>query len=389
MIKITKKEDCCGCEACVQACPQKCISFVEDKEGFLYPLINETLCVRCGKCTKICPILNPRSEQKPISCVVSRNIDEKVRLDSSSGGAFSALAERIIDEGGIVFGAIYDNQWNVCHSEMTRTPEMGLLRTSKYVQSRIGDSFIKAKQYLDRNVKVLFSGTSCQIAGLRNFLNKDYENLYTIDVICHGVPSPLVWKRYMKENSCGCSIVSVNMRDKFPNGWTDFHMTLRKKVGDVDLVYSNSHDKDAFMQLFLNDVCLRPSCYKCPAKGGKSGADITLADFWGAKVLYPDKNDEKGMSLVITSTSKGARLVDGADLESFPVEFDKAIKFNSSFYKSKQAPFIRRLFFYFLSYPHITINNLSKIILLQKRIDTIKRYPAFIFNKIVWKMRNV
>lgn len=189
MIQIKDKSACCGCSACVQSCPKQCIVLKEDKEGFLYPVVNQTLCIACGKCEKVCPELHPFDAVQPLMVYAAKHPDESVRAESSSGGIFTLLADAVIDDGGVVFGARFDTDWSVVH-DFTETHEgLQAFRGSKYLQSRIGNTYQLAEKFLKAGRKVLFSGTPCQIAGLKRYLHKDYENLLAIDFVCHGVPS--------------------------------------------------------------------------------------------------------------------------------------------------------------------------------------------------------
>ena len=199
MIKITKLVDCCGCASCVQVCPKKCISFSEDKQGFRYPLVNESICIDCGSCERVCPMLIDRVKTTPIIVYAAKNRNELIRRASSSGGIFSFLAERVLSEGGVVFGAKFDDNWEVVHDYTESIDGLASFRGSKYLQSRIEDNYQKVKFFLQNGRKVLFSGTPCQIAGLKSFLQRDDGNLITIDFVCHGVPSPKVWRKYLEE----------------------------------------------------------------------------------------------------------------------------------------------------------------------------------------------
>lgn len=200
MIHITDKKNCCGCSACVQRCPKQCISLTEDEEGFLYPYVNEESCVECGLCEKICPILNPQEETFPLQVIAAKNTNTEERLGSSSGGLFLPLAKSIINEGGIVFGADYDSNWEVHHVGVKNISGLYALMMSKYLQSRIENTYKEAEKFLKCGRKVMFVGTPCQIAGLHGFLrHKVYPNLLTIDVVCHGAPSPGVWRQYLAE----------------------------------------------------------------------------------------------------------------------------------------------------------------------------------------------
>lgn len=334
MIEIQDKHHCCGCGACVQACPKGCILLVEDEQGFLYPLVDKSICVDCGQCERVCPVWQQTAPHRPLHVYAAINPDEVVRMQSSSGGIFTMLAESVIEEGGIVFGARFDEKWEVMH-DYTETKEgLAAFRGSKYVQSRIGNSYQQAKQFLQAGRKVLFSGTPCQVAGLKHFLRKEYDNLWTIDVVCHGVPSPLVWRRYLNdfilclEGAAGKNTVlsslkgnpvltGLNFRDK-QTGWKKYGFValgMSADKADQNSVSSlNSQDimlrhetldKNLFMQVFLKNLCLRPSCADCPAKSGKSGSDITIADFWGINRYLPDLDDDRGTSLVLINTDRG------------------------------------------------------------------------------------
>ena len=199
MIKIRQNSDCCGCNACTQSCPLKCISLREDREGFLYPEADLERCCNCRLCNKVCPVINRRETGNPLSVYAVKNRDEEIRRQSSSGGIFTLLAEKILDENGVVFGARFDENWDVKHDYVETREGLALFRGSKYVQSRIGDSYLQAQQFLKKGRKVLFSGTPCQIAGLKLFLGKEYDNLLAVDFVCHGVPSPLVWRMYLSQ----------------------------------------------------------------------------------------------------------------------------------------------------------------------------------------------
>lgn len=304
MIHILDKKDCCGCSACVQRCPKNCIRMYPDEEGFLYPSIDETLCVDCGLCEKVCPVLNKGDERIPVRAVAIKNDDENIRLNSSSGGAFTALAIKILNEGGVVFGARFNDEWEVVHDYIENADNLHLFRGSKYVQSYIGVTYLQAESFLKNGRKVLFSGTSCQIAGLKRFLGREYENLLTVDVICHGVPSPIVWKDYLddlisRKKIKGVSsledISTVSFRSKV-TGWHIFSMEITGRSGGK---LSEPLSKNVFMQGFHNNMYLRPSCYDCPARKGKSGSDISLGDYWGVENHHPCFADDAGVGLVL------------------------------------------------------------------------------------------
>lgn len=326
MINIKEKKDCCGCGACVQRCPKSCILMKEDKEGFLYPEVNREVCIDCGICEKVCPVINQSEERKPIAVFAAQHKDEQIRLASSSGGIFTALAESVIDEGGVVFGARFDKDWSVIHGYTETKEGLAVFRGSKYVQSRIGESYKDAEFFLKTGRKVLFSGTPCQVAGLRRFLRKEYNNLLTIDFICHGVPSPGVWREYLKEkiarlygekksvwshpknNLRDIHIENISFRDK-RLGWRKYSFVLNLSVlgrhGIKNTVlFSEPLNKNVFLRGFLADLYLRPSCYTCPTKRFKSQSDITIGDFWNIGLYDKQIDDNKGLSVLFFNTPK-------------------------------------------------------------------------------------
>lgn len=346
MIEILRKEDCVGCNACVQRCPKSCISMNEDEQGFLYPEVDTNLCIECHLCEKVCPVINQAEPKKPLETYAAKNNDPEVKRRSSSGGVFYPLAEAIINDGGVVFGAKFNEQWDVVHGYAETLEDAKAFQGSKYVQSRIGQSFMQAEQFLKAGRKVMFTGTPCQIAGLKHFLRKDYGNqLLTVDVVCHGVPSPLVWRDYLhyitrpKGASAGKNtdfqstlkdieirdISRISFRDK-QISWEKFgfsvHTTARqggqnsdfqscKNQSEEQELLFETLDKNLFMQGFLKDLYLRPSCYECPAKYGRSHSDLTLADFWGINATQPQDYDSTGVSLVLANTPAGDDILHG------------------------------------------------------------------------------
>ena len=350
MIAITDKRKCCGCHACASICPKQCIEMVYDDEGFLYPKIDMERCINCGLCERICPILHKQKIEQgqknefPKAYAVVNN-DSQVRLNSSSGGAFSLLAECVLSQGGVVFGASFNENFGVEHIGIEKVEDLKKLRVSKYVQSRIGECYKDAKKLLDSGRKVLFTGTPCQIGGFLKFLVKPYENLYTQDIICHGVPSPKVWENYVhyRENDAQAKVTSVSFRKKIEGQKkTSFYMSF-----DNGTEYIKSPNyKDPMMKFFFFNKCLRPSCHKCAFKDIHRPSDITLADFWGAKRVVPDLNDGKGISLVLIHSQKGQELFDEIkDKTTYrQVDFDKAIKHNPMIKRSTLKSYERARF---------------------------------------------
>lgn len=329
MIEILEKKDCCGCHACTNICPKKCISMDPDEEGFLYPNVNHNSCIKCGLCKSVCPILTKqldiKKEPKAYACF---NKNEEIRSKSSSGGVFSALADHVLESGGGIFGAGFNKDMEVIHQYVDKKEDLDILRMSKYVQSRIGETYKKAQELLDAGRKVLFSGTPCQIEGLKKFLRKDYENLLTQDLICHGVPSPAILKGYLKHRSeiSGSKVSKVEFRSKV-TGWKKFSFLIKF---ENQTIYKKNPYRDQYMNMFLFNKNLRPSCHDCKFKKISRVSDITLADFWGVKNVAPDMDDNKGTSLVLIHSEKGAKFFEEIkdNLQIIEVDFQKAIKRN-------------------------------------------------------------
>lgn len=345
MIEIKSKEDCCGCYACYNICPKQCITMKTDNEGFWYPKIDKNKCINCNLCEKVCPIINPvkRVDSKKIA-YASMNKDEQVRMKSSSGGIFSILAEYIIKNNGVVYGAGFDEDFNIKHKRILYSTDLDLLRGSKYVQSSIGDIYKQVKNDLENNNPVLFTGTPCQVEGLRSYLRKEYVNLITMDFICHGVPSPLVWEKYLKKmkKSKQENIKNIYFRNK-DIGWKLFSL----KIIFDKRIYSNDLNNDLFMKGFLQDVYLRPSCYNCKFKKINRISDITVADFWGIENILPKMDDDKGTSLVVIHSEKGKQLFDKLSETMIinEVDLNEAIKYNSSMIRSVKYNEKRNSFF--------------------------------------------
>ncbi len=308
MIHINEKRDCCGCGACASACPKGCISMKEDVEGFLYPYIVIEDCIACGLCERVCPVLNQNDiEDTAIPDAYAAYAKKNsIREKSSSGGLFSLIAENVLQSGGVVFGAAFDLDFSVKHIVVDNSKELGRLRGSKYLQSRTENTFIDAKRFLDNGRLVLYTGTACQIEGLKKYLQKEYENLYTVDVLCHGVPSPKLWKKYImeKENKYGGVVQKIFFRQK-DFGWKIYVVLLEFSNKTA---YKRIFKEDSFMKMFLANICLRPSCYACKFKGLNRSSDITLGDCWGINKYMPEMDDDKGTSVVLIHSEKGKKI---------------------------------------------------------------------------------
>ena len=306
-IRLTKKADCCGCGACAQSCPKNCISMEPDSEGFLYPKVDETQCVNCGLCEKVCPIL---LKQKPdpikVEAYAAYTSNSELREKSSSGGIFSLLAQEILNRGGTVAGAAFAADFSVRHILVENDAELDRLRGSTYVQSRMEDTYVQIRDLLKQGRPVLFTGVACQIAGLKAFLGREYENLYTVDVLCHGVPSPKVWAHYRREQAQihGTTLEEVSFRDK-RKGWRHYSMALNFAEG---VEYCRPGAEDTYLRVFLRDLCLRPSCHSCRFKDFPRLSDLTIGDAWGIERHMPDLDDDHGTSVVLVNSEKGMGL---------------------------------------------------------------------------------
>lgn len=327
-IALTKK-DCCGCYGCALSCPKQCITMMRDAEGFWYPKIDEARCVKCGLCEKVCPVLNavPTDENVRPAAYAAVNQQETVRLQSSSGGVFSALAQQVLEDGGVVFGAAWSEGFReVRHIAVEDAAQLQLLRGSKYVQSTMGDCYAQAKTALQEGRKVLFSGTPCQAEGLHTFLGKEYDNLLIVDIVCHGVPSPAVWQRYLKEceQTAGAPAQSVQFRSK-DTGWQSYKVRIDFENGTSQALPGSA---DPFMNAFIRNACLRQSCHDCRFKKLNRVSDVTLADFWGIEDICPEMDDNKGTSLVLVHSEKGQRALDALDMRRKQVDVQAAVKQN-------------------------------------------------------------
>lgn len=345
MKNIIDNSKCCGCHACMNICPKKAIKMVEDNKGFKYPVIDQKKCINCEMCKKVCPVLNGKiEEEKKIKAYACYNKNNIERLNSSSGGIFILLAKEIIKRNGIVFGASFDNNFNVVHTYAEKEDELTKFMGSKYTQSIIGNNYKKVKEFLEEDRYVLFSGTPCQIEGLKNFLKKDYDKLFTQDIVCHGVPSPNVWQKYLKymKNKNNETIKSVNFRNK-DHGWSKY----QTKILFDTKIYNEEHPNNLYMKAFLNNLCLRDSCYNCSFKKKYRESDITLADYWGIDNLHPDINDDKGVSLVVVNTKKGSDLFNLiiSKITYKDTDLDEAIKYNPSMINSSSHNKNEILFF--------------------------------------------
>lgn len=326
-VLFVNKEDCCGCGACLNTCPKQAISMKEDECGFLYPMIDESLCVRCGKCKTVCAFQKKEKSNSPVACyaAISNNTDQASR--SASAGIFAAIAEGVIKNDGIIYGAAFSEDWGVHHISVDNLCELTALQGSKYAQSETGRAFFEAKEELKTGRQVLFSGTPCQIDGFKEYLGKEYENLITVDIVCHGVPSMRMLQTYLKtlENKYGGKITAFTFRDK-SIGWGKNGSTIIN--GKKIRIWESA---SSYLFYFGQGSLCRASCYHCPYTCSSRPADMTIGDYWGIEKQHPELlakrgwDETKGISLILVNTQKGKRFLENSRflIEVVPSSFRK------------------------------------------------------------------
>lgn len=340
MIDQVKASECCGCKACMDACSHGAISFKEGTDGFQYPKLDQERCIQCGLCIKTCPILNRESPAEPIASNVlaAQCKDRTVRSNSSSGGIFSVLARMVLEKGGVVYGAALDGQMQLRHVKAEDCEGLSGLMGSKYIQSDTTGIYQSVKEQLLAGRQVLFSGTPCQVRALRLFLRKPFDNLLTVDVVCHGVPSQASFDRYRStlEKKKGARITGTNFRSK-ASGWKSFSVEISYANGNRTLA---EHHQDMFMRGFLANHNLRRSCYHCPANHYRSGSDLTLGDFWSYVHEHGRFDGDEGVSAVIIHTEQGRKALQKCEaaFDAENQELSRLVACNHVLEKSVEQP---------------------------------------------------
>lgn len=384
MICIDNKKKCCGCTACFEICPKQCIELVEDIEGFIYPKVDISICINCHLCESVCPTINmlkPNSFE--VINYIARTKNFNVLSKSTSGGIFTPLMEWALDNGGIIYGVIRDGSNCVKHVRISRKDDINISKIpgSKYVRSDIKGILCSVKNDLEANKIVLFSGTPCQVAGLKKFLQKDYEKLYLVDVICRGNPSPLFWGKYINhlEKKYKSKANEISWRSK---QYGYHHSSIHIEFNN-NKCHNGSIRSDYFLKAFFNDLISRPSCYECQFKGLKHFSDLTLFDAWNAqKVNNSIVDDDKGFTHIFIQSKKGARLIELIKAELIiykgdvnkSVELDGIMVLNSVFWNKKREGIFIDLDKYSFK---VTCNKYINISLKNVIIDRLKEY--------VWK----
>lgn len=307
MIQITDKHLCCGCTACFSICPESCITMCSDAEGFLYPVVETDACIKCRLCEKVCPLypMNGYTHNTTANIMVYavKHQKEDVRVCSSSGGAFTAISDYVLKGGGVVYGAAFDASFKVEHRKAETSAERDAFRKSKYVQSDLKNTFTEIQSFLKVGRSVLFTGTPCQVAGLKVFLRKDYGHLITCDLVCHGVPSPKMFSDYCTfvERKYRSELTQYDFRSK-TKGWRDYSPTATFANG---IHKKGTFALKTFIRIFFTNLSFRPACYTCKYANFNRPSDLTLADFWGVEKSYPAFDDNRGISLLLVNSPKG------------------------------------------------------------------------------------
>ena len=340
-----EESSCSGCGACALSCPKKCIEMKKDQEGFWYPHIDCEKCVDCGLCEKVCHCKGLPKLKNVQKVYGAYNKDKQIREKSSSGGIFNILAQKVLEREGVVFGAAFNEDFSVYHKYVTSKENLSELMGSKYVESKLGESYKQVKEFLQNERWVLFSGTPCQVAGLLKYLGKDYEKLITMDFICHGVPSASVWGKYISDwqEEKKSKLINVNFRNK-TYGWKIFSLKLDF---NNNTTYIGKVVVDKYLRAFINDICLRPSCYNCNTKGEKRVADITVGDFWNIQDVKSGFDEDLGTSLIIIRSDIADGFFESVNdsLEYFETDINCITKAQPSFTCSVTKKPLRNKFF--------------------------------------------
>lgn len=342
---------CSGCETCSYVCPRNCITMKNNEEGFRFPHVNESQCVKCGECIKKCPVINFENNHKSIcdkkKAYAFKSKNDIFRNICSSGGVFMELAQEFIDNGATIYGAAFDQEYVLHHMRVDDSKGLSKLAGSKYVQSRIDGIYRDVKADLENQKKVLFVGLTCQVEGLKAFLGKNYEKLYCVDLICMGVPSPMAWEKYIHSCFNINDITKINFKDK-RLGWHRFSVVITQSNGD-ETVTPGFDNK--YMECMFKGYSIRKSCFSCIYKCENKIADLTIADCWGCENYVKEMDDNQGLSMIIVHSEKGSALVGRLTKKGELKEFDysNVIKYNSNYSKCVEKRKGRKMFYTLLS----------------------------------------
>ncbi|MHB8077058.1 Coenzyme F420 hydrogenase/dehydrogenase, beta subunit C-terminal domain [Desulfosporosinus fructosivorans] len=323
----SNKKECCGCTACMSICPKQAITMQPDEDGFVYPTVNDDLCVECGLCRKVCAFQNvPVTPNVPLATYAAINRNQSVLAASASGGVFAALALIIFEKNGVIFGCAFNNNMEPEHICVDNPTNIKNLQGSKYVQSSINVTYADAKLYLEQGRVVLYTGTPCQIAGLKSYLSKDYENLITADIICHGVPSATFFKGYINhlESKLKGKVIDFKFRDK-SNGWGLIGKAVYEKNGAVRQEFI-APITSYYYSYFLKGDIYRENCYECKYASANRQGDFTMGDYWGIEKAHPEIETRNGVSVLLVNSAKGMALIErlGNNLDLTKSTFEQA-----------------------------------------------------------------
>lgn len=379
MIQIADKKQCCGCSACESICPEKAIKMLPDNEGFLYPQVDDEICIQCDLCDKTCPIINPITSDKEPKGYIVRNNDKEIVKDSTSGGVFTAVAKYVLDKQGVVFGVGYDSSMKVIYKRAENKSEITEMRGSKFVQSNITGIYENVKQTLKSERLVLFTGTPCQVAGLIGFLREKPDNLLCVDFICRGVASPLLWDNYLQtmQNKYKSAISFV----KFKNKTYGYHATTMKVNFQNKKTYKASGRIDPMMKAYVNELASRPSCAACSFKSERHISDLTMFDCYKFSEITGEKDDNKGYSSLFVNSYIGEMVIKAIvnDIEMLTVDYHELIKWNGIMVCNSAKPHSKRDEFY--SYAtRMTIHEaINKVMPITKKDRLIEWSKAVIY----------
>lgn len=390
-VSTLKKEECSGCHACYNACSAKAIQMVSDEEGFLYPHVIEDKCLECGNCIKKCPAIHSTRTLNLDTAYACYAKDHNLHMQSSSGAVFALLANEIILQHGVVCGAAFDKDMKVVHLCVSDTKELKKLKTTKYVQSEIGSVYSEIKKYLEGNSKVLFAGTPCQVAGLKSFLGQEYAGLLTVDLICHGVPSPEVWKKYLSEIADGVPVSRMTFRNK-EKGIEDVTLDYTLANGSV---IKEKYGESPYIKGFISNLYLRPSCYHCKFKGIQRCSDITIGDFWGVKEYHSSVHNPYGTSAVIVHSITGKEFFDKIyhQLEVSDAKPMEIANWNRCLLEAVKEPEERA--FFFVKWQELRIKDVVESLLInenenppkkeKKLMEAVRKWLVSLFHAIMGK----
>ena len=336
-------EKCTACGACVQKCPKNCIELKSDDNGFLYPSVNTTECIGCGLCDKVCPIGKHANETKTSMAYACVAVEDSMLIQATSGGVFGAIAIYVLDKGGVVYGCAYTDHLQATHIRIDNAESLSALFGSKYVQSNTRDTYKECEEDLKSRKQVLYSGTPCQIAGLKKYLQKDYTNLLTVDLVCHGVSSQTYFDKYIEflEKEEGAVCTNYNFRSKKNAGWSVAGIASFKTDSGKTFDKKQYYFSNYYYYYYLACSIYRESCYSCEYANLNRVGDFTLGDFWGAEGLNIPFNVEKGCSLVLLNNKVAALLFEKLNLQKYEVPLDTAIKYNKQLSNPSRARYDR------------------------------------------------